>query len=78
MTLSVKTIPETDLFLEVFELFRIKFDNTAASIAYHMIVMGMSKGVFIDIALFCSRDLFNQSALNKEIQCPVNRCTRCL
>ena len=65
MTPSVKTIPEAYLFLEVFEFFRIKFDDTAASVAYHMVVMSMSEGMFVDIAFFSSRDLFYQPALNK-------------
>lgn len=76
MTPSVKAIPDAYLFLEVFELFRIKFEDTATAVAYHMVVMSMSEGMLIDIAFFRSCDLFYQPALNKEVQGPVNRCTR--
>jgi len=69
-----KTIAAAYLVLEGFELFRIKFDDFTTSIADHVVMMRMSERMLIDIAFFRPCNLFDQSALDKKIQSPVNRC----
>ncbi len=72
MALSVKAVTKAYLLLKIFEFFRIKFDDAAASIANHMVVMSMAEGMLIYVAFFGPGHFFYESALKQEVQGPVD------
>jgi hypothetical protein len=64
---SAETVFFTDLVLDIFQTFRIKFYDLAAGAAYHMVVVAVPEAVLIEIALVRPHDLFDKAAFDEEV-----------
>lgn len=60
-----KTVLYAYLVLKVLEFLGIEFDDLAANVTDHMIMMSMAISMFVDITFLCSRDPFDETALHK-------------
>jgi hypothetical protein len=69
---ALKIISSADLFLDLLQALGIEFNDLPAEGADQMVMVAMPVRMFIDIPAVRPYDLFDQAALDKKAQSPVD------